>query len=229
MNGIDTALTALLQADATLAAQLPGAAHTVTATDASGGTFTLSFNGATTSAIAHNALAATVQAALVALATVGAGNVVVTGNAGGPWAVTFVGTLASTTLALTGNGAALVGVGATLTVAQRAAVYNTVAIAPPDRYLVFTKIVSTPGFSYGQVASEQYRYQFAVHTQGTSRATINAALARVDALLRFGELTVSGRTSWGTEKVGDGPAFADADGGTLWQSGSADYRVTLGD
>lgn len=52
---------------------------TITGTP-TGGTFTLTFSGQTTSAIAYNATAATVQAALVALSNVGAGNVVCSGG-----------------------------------------------------------------------------------------------------------------------------------------------------
>lgn len=61
--------------------------------------FTLTFGGQTTGAIAAAATAATVQAALEALSTIGAGNVAVTGSAGGPWTVTFKGTLANTNVA----------------------------------------------------------------------------------------------------------------------------------
>jgi hypothetical protein len=46
---------------------------------ATSGTFTLTFSGATTSALAYNATAAQVQAALEALPAVGAGNVAVAG------------------------------------------------------------------------------------------------------------------------------------------------------
>jgi hypothetical protein len=59
-----------------------------------GGSFTLTYGGKTTAAIAYNATAATVQTALQALTTIGTGNVTVTGNAGGPYTVTFVGSLA---------------------------------------------------------------------------------------------------------------------------------------
>ena len=52
-----------------------------------GGTFTLLFEGETTSAIAYNASAATVEAALEALSTVP--GVTVAGSSGGPWTVTF--------------------------------------------------------------------------------------------------------------------------------------------
>jgi hypothetical protein len=64
-----------------------------------GGTFTLTFGGQTTAALARNASAADVQAALQALSSIGAGNVTVTGSAGGPYTVTFVGTLGGTNVA----------------------------------------------------------------------------------------------------------------------------------
>jgi hypothetical protein len=58
--------------------------------------FTLSFGGsAPTSSIAGNADAAAVQAALEALSTIGAGNVIVSGAAGGPYTVSFTGALGS--------------------------------------------------------------------------------------------------------------------------------------
>lgn len=54
-----------------------------------GGTFKLKFRDRTTAAIAYNANAATIQAALEALSTVGAGNVAVTGTTPGPFTLTF--------------------------------------------------------------------------------------------------------------------------------------------
>lgn len=85
--------------------------QTVTITGApTGGTFTLTYAGQTTSAIAYNASAATVQSALWALSTIGAGQVSVSGSAGGPYTVTFQGTLASTDVAaMTASGASLTG------------------------------------------------------------------------------------------------------------------------
>jgi trimeric autotransporter adhesin len=52
-----------------------------------GGTFTLTFGGNTTTSIAYNASAATVQTALVALGSIGAGGVTVLGGDGGPYRV----------------------------------------------------------------------------------------------------------------------------------------------
>lgn len=66
---------------------------TVTGTP-TGGTYRLQFKGQRTDALAHDAAAATVDTQLEALTTVGAGNVAVTGSAGGPYTVTFGGDLA---------------------------------------------------------------------------------------------------------------------------------------
>lgn len=81
-----------------------------------GGTFTLTFGANTTSALAFNASAATIQTALQGLASIGSGNATVAGSAGGPWTVTFTGTLAAANQsALTANGAGLTG-GSTQTI-----------------------------------------------------------------------------------------------------------------
>ncbi|WP_280393054.1 hypothetical protein [Nocardia wallacei] len=74
--------------------------QTVTVTGGpTGGTFTLTYSGQTTSAIAYNASASTVQTAIAALSNVGSGNVAVTGSNGGPYTVTFQGTLGSKNVA----------------------------------------------------------------------------------------------------------------------------------
>ncbi|MFE9461703.1 hypothetical protein [Streptomyces californicus] len=56
-----------------------------------GGTFTLTYSGQTTAAIAYNATAAAVQTALENLSNVNPGDIKVTGNAGGPYTLTFGG------------------------------------------------------------------------------------------------------------------------------------------
>lgn len=77
-----------------------------------GGTFTLTFNGETTAGIAYDASAATVQAALEALATPVPGDFSVSGADGGPWSVTFTGAYAGTDVTeMTGSGASLTGGG----------------------------------------------------------------------------------------------------------------------
>lgn len=89
-------LIALSGGDAGLYGQFAGGltdeVQTVTISGSpTGGTFTLTFDGDTTAAIAHNAAAADVQAALEALGTIGAGNVTVSGS--GPYTVKFVNDL----------------------------------------------------------------------------------------------------------------------------------------
>lgn len=61
--------------------------------------FTLTYAGQTTGAIAAGATAAQVQTALEALSNIDPGDVVVTGGAGGPFTVTFAGNLADTNVA----------------------------------------------------------------------------------------------------------------------------------
>jgi len=63
--------------------------QTVTLTSASGGVFRLAFEGETSQPIAYNASSSTVETALEELNIVD--NVTVSGSAGGPWTVTFVG------------------------------------------------------------------------------------------------------------------------------------------
>ena len=75
--------------------------QTVTVTQSSDGSyFALVYDGEQTANISTDASAATVQAALEALSTIGSGQVSVTGPAGGPWAVEFTGTLAETDVPL---------------------------------------------------------------------------------------------------------------------------------
>lgn len=71
------------------------------------GTFTISYLGQTTSGIAYNAAAATVQTAIQGLSTVGAGNATVAGSAGGPYTVTFAGALAQNINPITTDFSAL--------------------------------------------------------------------------------------------------------------------------
>lgn len=93
---------------------------------ATGGTFTLTFSGNTTAAIAWNAAASAVQTALEALASIGTGNVSVSGSAGGPYSVTYIGDLGLTNVAaMTASGASLTGGAGTVTIAT-----PTAGVAP---------------------------------------------------------------------------------------------------
>lgn len=100
-----------------------------------GGTFTISLGGQTTAAIAYNATAAEVQAALELISTIGAGNVVCTG---GPLPATavvieFRGALARTDVATVTTTASLTGgtTPATAVAATTAGAVITESIAKP--------------------------------------------------------------------------------------------------
>lgn len=64
-----------------------------------GGTFTLTFGGNTTTALSYDATGAQVQAALEALASIGSGNVAVIKGTSGVYQITFQGTKANTDVA----------------------------------------------------------------------------------------------------------------------------------
>ncbi len=68
--------------------------QTIDLDNVSGGTFRLAFQGETTATIVYNATASTVESELEQLNAVD--DVTVTGSAGGPWTVTFVGSHAGT-------------------------------------------------------------------------------------------------------------------------------------
>lgn len=92
--------------------------------DATGGNYTLTFNGQVTSALAWNAGAAAVQAALEALSNIAPGDVVVTGGPGGtaPLVVEFKGAYAVTNVSLlvASSGSLTGGSGAAVTQVQEA-------------------------------------------------------------------------------------------------------------
>lgn len=229
MKALEEALYKLLSQSSSLATLLPGNRHIVTVSDATGGTFKLSYQGQTTAAIAYNATAAAVQTALAALTTVGTGNVAVTGNAGGPWTVTFVGTLLDGTAALTADGTLLEGTGATITALHCAAVYNGTAISPPAAYATFQLIAGGSEYAYRATrASRRYRYQVTVFSTGPNRSTIADAMDAIETLLDMQTLTVGTQNVWGITKASENPSGAAEDGGLLWQWASADYYVDLG-
>lgn len=118
-----------------------------------GGTFSLTFMAETTDPIQHNASARKVQTALRALSTIDGPNVKVTGAAGGPYTVTFIGTLADTDVTdLTGTDVSLSGGGHGIGIVVTAGV--------PDGSHVITPSDDLPWFSMirvvGGVITEQF-------------------------------------------------------------------------
>lgn len=100
-------------------------------TAATGGTFTITVGGQTTAPIAYNATDAIIQAALEALSSVGAGNVLVANTAGGPLptnatkTLTFRRALGGLVQTVTASAAGLTGGAPTITPTS-----TTAAVAP---------------------------------------------------------------------------------------------------
>jgi hypothetical protein len=107
---------------------------TITGTP-TGGTFTLTFSGRTTDAIAYNATAATVQTALRNLPNVGAAGVTVTGGPGPgtAWVVTFAATGDVPQMTATGSftGGTTPAVAVTTTTAGTAGMVRAVKLTLP--------------------------------------------------------------------------------------------------
>jgi hypothetical protein len=119
------------------------AVQTVLLSGATGGTFTLTFSGATTTALAYNATALQVQNALLALPSIGSGNVSVAGGAPS-FVVTFISSLGTTPLPpMTCDGSLLVG--GTVTVVQ-----TTTGVMAPGQGLPFWDQDNTPRNLLGQ-------------------------------------------------------------------------------
>lgn len=97
--------------------QLAPEGFQVSIANATGGTFTLTYGGQTTGAIAYNAAPSAVQAALAALSSINAGNVVVGGVAGN-YSVVLVAALAGIDTGLTGSATSLTGTGAAVNIAS---------------------------------------------------------------------------------------------------------------
>lgn len=93
-----------------------------------GGTYTLTFAGQTTSALAYNANAAAIQAALLALSNLDTGDVTVTGT--GPYVITFGGQYANQNVAQITTTASLTG-----GTSPAAAVTTTTAGVPGDNVI----------------------------------------------------------------------------------------------
>ncbi len=99
-----------------------------------GGTFTLTYSGQTTTALAWNATNAAVQQALFNLSSIGPGNVYVTGGPGpAAYVIQFVAALGNQVIvAPTGTFTALTGTtpGGAITTTQAGSVVTTVAAVP---------------------------------------------------------------------------------------------------
>ncbi len=111
--------------------------QSVTLSNATGGTLRLALDGYVTASLAYNASASQVEAALEALGSVD--DVTVTGNAGGPWTVTFGGSQSGTNVSRMDGDVSAATAGSlvrTLTYTYDAAGQLTAASDPDSSYAV---------------------------------------------------------------------------------------------
>lgn len=213
--------------------------QTITITGApTGGTFTLSFKGYTTTPIAFNATAAVVDTALEALASIGTGGVTVTGGPGPatPYVVTFAGQLAGQSLPLiTANSAGFTG-GTTPTTAVTR---TTPGFGQYDSQTGWTNIGSTKGgirvlrnnseevFDVDQIQAE-------IMSQPTAwEMNVATSVAEIDLdimqyLWEGGTITVDGATGERTLPLGTPVAYRQRRLVVGYQRASTDGGVTPG-
>jgi hypothetical protein len=129
-----------------------------------GGTFTLTYSGQTTGAIAFNATATTVQTALRALSNIGSTGVNVTGGPGPgtAWVVTFAGALAFTDVAqMTATSSLTGGTSPTVTVST-----TTLGVTASPALTVTDSTRPTLSWTYSDAqADAQAYYRVMVFTE----------------------------------------------------------------
>ncbi len=178
-----------------------------------GGTYTLTFNGQTTSAITYNANAATIQAALAALSTIGAGNVAVSGT--GPFNVTFQNALGGQSLPTMTAQSFLTGTNPSVTATTTTAGSNALG----------TGSLVLDGGTLKSNAAATFPFSFTVGGNATLDGTNNLTLSGAGTLNSGTTLTVTNTattTLWGV--VGGQGALTDnGSGGTLILSSADSY------
>lgn len=146
---------------------------------ATGGTFTLTYSGQTTTAIAYNAAASAVELALEALSNLVPAEVAVSGSAGGPYTITFTTMNAAL---LTASAASLTGGSGTAVIAQ-----GTQGASPIDEVEGFSLNGATGGtftLTYGGQTTAAIDYD-------ATAAEVQAALVALSNIAS-GDVVVSG-------------------------------------
>jgi fibronectin-binding autotransporter adhesin len=225
-SGKTTVSTGVLnvQSSTGLGTPLTSAEQSVTFTGASSGTFTLTFGGVTTAAIAYNALASVVQADLAALTSIGAGNVNVTSSGPGSYAILFQGSLAGfaeTTMTTSGlpttpvTVATIVagGVGTSVTSGAALELQGGINIAAEPLTLAGTGPSSANSTAIGatNAGTGALRNIANTNTWGGNIVLTATSTVGIDA----GQLTLGGLIS------GSNFGLTEVGGGTLVLAGSA--------
>lgn len=102
--------------------------------DATGGTFTLTYDGETTAAIAENAAASAVETALEALNGLSTTDVAVTGAAGGPYTITFDASLGNVSTLIVDSSLLTGGTGGSIAVTTAGSQFAKAGIFTRDAF-----------------------------------------------------------------------------------------------
>ncbi len=186
-----------------------------------GGSFTLTFNGATTAPISYvsgtTAMSASIQNALTGLATIGTGNVTVApaNNPAGTltsYIVTFSGTLANTSVnQITANGALLAGASiATGTIVHGGPAYALHNVSG-NNTLLGSVILNTASVLIGTEQGSQ------LNIGNSGVATVISGSATANGLIKFGTGTLAfagnaSNTYTGTTTVNEGSLLLEKSG-----------------
>lgn len=142
-----------------------------------GGTFTLTFNGQTTAAIAYNATAAAVEDALELLSSIGPGNVSCSGGSlpGTAITATFIGSLGNTDVPLmTGDGSNLTLDSLPLTITE----FVQGGPAPTKRKWRFELAAEPTSITSAEAVIGDYRCRWVLGTApNTTSSSLDASLA----------------------------------------------------
>jgi hypothetical protein len=191
---------------------------------ATGGHFRLSFKGEQSGEIPFNATAAEVQAALEGVPGLGAGQVAVTGEPGGPWSVEFTGAHAGEDVPQLGaNPGSLEGPEPTAAVAtttpgfslfdDRAASAAVAGLLPSTLY--HYRVVATNGSQTNNGPDQTFTTLPPVSIDATSASQIDATSARLEAELNPHGLPSEYRFEYGTTTAyGTNAPVPDASAGS---------------
>lgn len=177
---------------ATVAEVTTNETQTITV-DGTGGTFTLTFDSETTAAIDWDATSAEIEAELEGLASVGAGNVSVTGD--GPHVVEFIGDLAHTDVgAITTDDALVTGnEWQAITITATGGTYTITGTAGQSEAVAWDADAATIRTALGNAITEGITaIQSETHAGGVYTFSYVGALANTDVAeptLQTGSLT----------------------------------------
>lgn len=94
-------------------------------------------------------------------------------------------------------------------------------------FVVFQFLESATSYTLKVQIAEEFPFQVKAVCQGPDQSDIEDIMAQVDALLNNVPLSVAGKTTWKTRRVGAIPDYAEVDDGVIWRHVGARYVAIL--